>query len=196
MCSTPESLRSRSAGHPASRRVLAPLVLLVAAVGGCAQKPPQTYAPPPLIVDGAMQRREWERSVAYYPNGDTVSGNSRFPLRSDVNPGENEYGAAAYDIAASLAQTVALPFTYIFIPPFAPAVYHGEVIGPSYNAMPPMRPPSPVVNVDGVLVDRDTLEVRQAPKQAQDERYRHYGPMGPGDTDFESSQPVPAREWE
>ena len=195
MCSTPDRY--------ATRRRLMPLALLAAAAGasiaGCARPTPQpAYTPPPMLVDEAMQKRDWERSVAYYPNGDTVSGYNRFPIRSDAQVGEAEYTDAAYDIGASLVQTVALPFTYLFIPPFSRAVYTGEQIGPSYTAMPPMRP-GPTVEVDGLAVDRDTLEVIQAPRQtreAQQRRYERHGPMGPNDTDYMPSAPTPAREWE
>jgi len=169
-------------------------VLLAAVLGGCAQHAPQQATKPPLVVDAAMQRREWERSVAPYPNGDTVSGHNRFPFRTNSDPSQNEYALATYDIAASLAQTVALPFTYLFIPPFAKAVYHGEHPGPSYTLIPEMRPPNTTVNVDGLVVDRDTLEVRGRPQKQQDERYRVHGPMGPGDSEFDSSAPAPAAE--
>ena len=192
MCSTLDQPRSRTANA-------LPLLLLAGLlVGGCAQQVPQSYTPPPLVVDAAMQRREADRSVSWYPNGDTVSGHNRFPFRTNVPAGSNDYVGAAYDIGASLAQTVALPFTYIFIPPFAPAVYHGEVIGPSYTAMPPMRPPDPGVKVDGLVVDRDTLQVLSAPRKVEDTRYKRYGATGMGDTDFELTQPAeaPAREWE
>ena len=194
--STPDRTAARA---PAARRVLPIFLLggaLAGAAGGCAQRAAQPYTPPPLVVDEAMQRRDWERSVAYYPNGDTVSGHNRFPVRSDADVGQNEYGPALFDIGASLAQTVALPFTYLAIPPFAKAVYTGENIGPTYTAMPPMRPPSQTVMVDGLEVDRDTLEVRQAPKRDLGADNRRYGPLGPGDTEFDSNEPVPAREWE
>lgn len=174
------------------------LLLLVAALdGGCAGPKPQAYTKPPLIVDGAMQRREWERSVAAYPNGDTVSGHNRFPIRTGVRQGDSEFAAAVVDLGASMAQTVALPFTYFFIPPFSREVYTGEAVGPTYTAMPQMRPASTTVRVDGLEVDRDTLEVRSGARQAPDERYRRYGPMGPGDAEFDSNQPSPAQEqWE
>lgn len=177
-----------------TRRRLAGVALLAAALAGCAQQAPRQQTKPPLLIDDAMQRREWSRSVAPYPNGDTVSGPNRFPFRTNVESGENEYGAAAFDIGLSLAQTVALPFTYLFVPPFAKAVYHGEHPGPSYTLMPAMRPPDTTVNVDGLIVDRDTLEVKGHPQKQQDERYRRHGPMGPGDSEFESSAPAPAAE--
>jgi hypothetical protein len=177
-------------------RSLLAVVMVLAAVAGCAQERRQTPTPPPLVIDDAMKRREWERSVAAYPNGDTVSGHNRFPIRTDAGEDRTEYGAAVVDVAASLAQTVALPFTYIFIPPFAPAVYRGEDIPPTYTAMPPMRPAVRTVMVDDLTVDRDTLEIIARPKRQEDERYRRYGPMGPGDTEFMSSPPTPARDWE
>ena len=80
-----------------------------------------------------------------------------------------------------LPLTVALPFTYLFIPPFAKAVYTGEQIGPTYTGMPPMRPASNTVKVDGLEVDRDTLEIRAAPRQTEQETYRRSGPQGPSD---------------
>jgi hypothetical protein len=187
--------------HGRHRKALPPLLLLATVVaglaGGCAQQQ-QPYTPPPLVVDGAMQRREWDRSVSWYPNGDTVAGPTRFPLRSNVPEGSNVYAAASFDIVASLAQTVALPFTYIFIPPNAVEVYHGEVIGPTYTAMPPMRPPNPGVPVEGLVVHRDTLQVLSAPQKVQDRRFERYGATGMGDTDFELTEPAeaPAREWE
>lgn len=196
MCSTPDRLSARHAW----RRRTVPLALLAAAVGGslvgCAQRAPRVYTPPPMLIDEAIQMRDWERSVAYYPNGDTVSGHNRFPIRSDAQVGESEYTDAAYDIGASLVQTVALPFTYIFIPPFAPAVYTGEQIGPTYTAMPPMRPADTTVRVDGLVVDRDTLEVVATPRETLETRSERYGPQGPNDTEFMPSAPTPAREWE
>jgi hypothetical protein len=177
-------------------RSLLAVVMLLAAVGGCAQQQPQIYTPPPLIIDDAMKRREWEPSVALYPNGDTVSGHNRFPIRTNAEGERTEYGAAVFDVAASLVQTIALPFTYIFIPPFAKALYRGEDIPPSYTAMPPMRPPRKTVVADGLVVDPDTLETVAGPKKEEKERYQHYGPMGPGDTEFMSSPPSPAQDRE
>jgi hypothetical protein len=173
-------------------RLLLPLLAVTAGIGGCAQQQRQAYTPPPLVVDEAMQRRDFERSIAYYPNGDTVAGVNRFPLRSDADAvvGENRYAAAGYDLVASIGQTIALPFTYLFVPPFAPQVFHGDDVGPSYTAMPPMRPAKPLVNVDGVLVNPETLEV-QPPRESREQRH---GPMGPNDTEFMSSGPSPASE--
>jgi hypothetical protein len=94
------------------------------------------------------------------------------------------------DLGASMAQSIALPFTYLFVPPFAAQAYESDDIGPSYTAMPQMRPPKRLVNVDGVLADPETLEV-QPRRESQKQRY---GPMGPNDTEFMSSGPSPATE--
>jgi hypothetical protein len=188
------STKQKSADRKLPGR-LVPLALLAVVTTGCATKSQQP-TPSPLVVDEAMQHREWDRSVAPFPNGSTVSGHNRFPLRTESQPDDNEYALAAYDVGASLAQTVALPFTYLFIPPFAKAVYHGEVIGPSYTAMPVMRPADRTVNVDGLIVDRDTLEVRARPKQREDDRYKRYGAQGPTDTDFSANEPGPVEDFE
>jgi len=173
-----------------ARRLLLALLALSGGITGCAQPQQQAHTPPPLVVDEAMQMRDFERSVAYYPNGDTVSGIDRFPIRSTHNEGDNQYASAAFDLAASLGQTIALPFTYLFVPPFTRGVYHGDDVGPSYTAMPEMRLPRRVVTVDGLLVDPDTLEVLPPP---QPKEQRH-GPLGPNDSEFMSSGPAPATE--
>ena len=173
-----------------ARRLLLPLVALSGGMTGCAQPQQQVYTPPPMVVDGAMQLRDFERSVAYYPNGDTVSGVDRFPIRSTQGVGDNQYTSSAFDLAASFGQTIALPFTYLVVPPFTRGVYHGDNVAPSYTAMPHMRGPRRFVNVDGLQVDTETLEVLP-PRQSQEQRH---GPLGPNDTEFMSSGPAPAAE--
>ena len=173
--------------------------LTTLAISGCAQQQPQQATPPPMIIDEAMQKRDWEPSVAYIPNGDTVAGVNRFPLRSGGEYTEGatpDYAGAALDYGAHLVQTLALPFTYLFVPPFEPQVYRDEEIGPSHTGMPQMRPAPQPQRVDELEVNPDTLEVvpgRRSMEQ-QMEDYRRQGPMGPGDTEFMSSPPSPARE--
>jgi len=167
-------------------------------VTGCARQQPQQATPPPMIIDEAMQKRDWEPSVAYIPSGDVVAGVNRFPLRSGgeyTEGGTPDYAGAALDYGAHLVQTLALPFTYLFVPPFEPQVYRDEEIGPSYTGMPQMRPARQPQRVDDIEVDPDTLEVlpgRRSMEQ-QMEDHRRQGPLGPGDTEFMSSPPSPAR---
>lgn len=143
-------------------RKLLPLIVAASALLGCAQQRPAP-TPPPMVIDEAMQRRDFDRSVAHYPNGDTVAGVNRFPFRRRRPGGVNDYQGGAVDIVVSMAETVALPFTYLFIPPFEPQVSHGEDIPPTYTAMPPMHGPRQPVNAGGVPVNPDTLEPVTAP---------------------------------
>lgn len=198
MCSCAERIHTR--------RELRPLLLIavaltsLGAMTGCAQQQPRQATPPPMIIDEAMQKRDWEPSVAYIPNGDVVAGVNRYPLRSGGAYTEGatpDYTGAALDYGAHLVQTLALPFTYLFVPPFEPQVYRDEEIGPSHTGMPEMRPVRQPERVDNVEVDPETLEVvpgRGSTVEQQMEQHRRQGPMGPGDTEFMSSPPSPARE--
>jgi hypothetical protein len=198
MCSCLERMRGRAPAAICVRSAVLCAGALAVTFGaaGCAQKQQYAATPPPMVVDEAMQRRDWEPSVAYIPNGDTVAGVNRFPLRSAGYYGEGgtpDYVGAAGDVGLSIAQTFALPFTYILVPPFEPQVYRAEAIGPTYHGMPQMsagRGRKPV-RVDGVRVNPERLEV--LPPPAGEQRSPH-GPMGPGDTEFMSSPPSPAGE--
>src|SRR5947208_4697687 len=58
---------------------------VMAMLGGCQANVPAGVEPvqnKPLIIDEAMQRREWDRSVAYYPNGDTVAGGTGYMFQT------------------------------------------------------------------------------------------------------------------
>jgi hypothetical protein len=82
------------------------------------------------------------------------------------------------------------------VPPFEPQEYAAEALGPTHTGMPDMRPAGQgPARVDGVTVDRETLEVLPPPNaERQMEEYRRRGPLGPGDTEFMSSPPSPARQ--
>ena len=173
-------------------------------VGGCAQQ--KAAAPPaqPMEIDAAMQRRDWERSVAWYPNGDTVAGVNRFPLRSyGENHGDADYTNAGIDLLASLGQTVALPFTYLFVPPFEAQVFGDQTIPATHTAMPYMRPVVNTPEGPKTVARAEELERLESPEplpkpepERQPSRDPRRGPQGPGDSDFMSSPPSPAREWE
>src|SRR3954467_13332003 len=36
----------------------------------------------PLIVDEAMQRRDWDRSISFYPHGDTIAGGTGYMFQT------------------------------------------------------------------------------------------------------------------
>ena len=196
------SLTPKPKPRRSTASVLAALPLLAAALAGvgagtgCA---PQQHAalPPekPMAIDAAMQRRDWERSAAWYPNGDTVAGVQRYPLRSGGgSPGTPDYANAFYDLLASAGQTVALPFTYLFVPPFAPQVFTGEKIPPTFTAIPDMTPPGQATETAGVATDREeTLERLESPQplpRPGPPPEQRRGPLGPGDSEFMSSPPT------
>ena len=176
----------------------------VVAGAGCAQQ--KAAAPPaqPMEIDAAMQRRDWERSVAWYPNGDTVAGVNRFPLRSyGENHGDGDYTNAGLDLLASLGQTVALPFTYLFVPPFEAQVFGDQTIPATHTAMPFMRPVVNTPEGPKTVARAEELKRLESPEplpkpesERQPSRDPRRGPQGPGDSDFMSSPPSPAREWE
>ena len=195
----PQRLERNRGQSPARTRaaLAAALCLLASVLTGCAPQQPAAAPPAPaMAIDAAMQRRDWEPSAAYYPNGDTLAGVQRYPLRSQGGaPGTPDYPNALFDLAASAGQTIVLPFTYLFAPPFAPQVFTGEAIRPSYTAMPDMAPPVQATAYGQVQpVQEDRLRQLESPQplpQPAPEREHRRGPLGPGDTEFMSSPPTP-----
>ena len=177
-------------------------------VGGCTQRPAAAPPQQPMEIDAAMQRRDWERSVAWYPNGDTVAGVQRFPLRTygssyAGDAAGPDYTNAALDVLAAAGQTIALPFTYLFVPPFEAQVFSDETVPPAYTAMPYMRPVIQTADGPQTVTRAEELERLESPEplpkpeaERQPARDPRRGPQGPGDSDFMSSPPAPAREWE
>lgn len=183
---------------PALFLTLALLASTLAGPGCAMQQPPPAAAPPaaPMEIDPAMQRRDWERSAAWYPNGDTVAGVQRYPLRAQGgNPGTSDYANAVYDLAASVGQSIVLPFTYLFVPPFAPQVFTGENIPPTYTAMPDMAPPMRDTGYGPVPTGSEErlrrLESPEPLPRPAPPRDLRRGPLGPGDSEFMSSPPTP-----
>jgi hypothetical protein len=168
----------------------------VVSATGCTQQQPAAPVPAPMEIDAAMQRRDWERSAAWYPNGDTLAGVNRFPIRSQGgNPADNDYVNGVLDLGASIAQTIALPFTYLVVPPFAPQVYTGEPIPPTHTGSPSLLPPTRNARYGQVVpAPEDQLQRLQSPEPLPPPvppREQRRGPLGPGDSEFMSSPPTP-----
>jgi hypothetical protein len=89
----------------------------------------------PLVVDEAMQIRDWDRSTSVYANGATVAGATRLTFEPS-DDGPINYAA---DPAIGLTNFVIIPFTYFWIPPFTKIEYHGAIIPPTYMAVPPAQ---------------------------------------------------------
>ena len=180
------------------RAVVIAIVMTAGAVSatGCARQQPAPAVPAPMEIDAAMQRRDWERSAAWYPNGDTLAGVNRFPIRSQGgDPADNDFANAALDMGASIAQTMALPFTYLVVPPFAPQVYTGEAIPPTHTGMPSLLPPSRDTRYgQAVPGPEERLQRLESPEPLPPPvppREQRRGPLGPGDSEFMSSPPTP-----
>ena len=92
----------------------------------------------PMLVDEAMQQREWDRSTAVYQNGDTVAGftGRRYEPKPEFTEG---YAGRLVDAAVGLGNTVILPFTMLQTPPWKGVSYQGVITPPSHHAVPPVE---------------------------------------------------------
>jgi hypothetical protein len=90
----------------------------------------------PLVVDEAMQRRDWDPSVVYYPNGAAIAGyggasfeqNRRIPddFRRVTDP------------AIATGNILLLPVTVPLNLRHDPRAFPGASIPPTYTAQPPL----------------------------------------------------------
>jgi hypothetical protein len=139
---------------PARRRTGAQLALALAAgsalAAGCQRAPkpaPEPVSTSPMVVDEAMQYRDWPRATAYFQAGGVDAGATRFPYnpqttgdgagRATLGP---ERRNSLLDTAAFVVQVAKLPFTYVRQPPFVDKNYRGVMYDPTYTAMPVLPP--------------------------------------------------------
>lgn len=96
--------------------------------------PPDELNDSPLVVDGAMQLRDWQRGEAQYANGDTPAG----PIGFNYEPAWNQsaYRYPMIETPLFIVQTVLLPVTLTMTPPWTEKTWTGATIGTTYNAMP------------------------------------------------------------
>ncbi len=92
----------------------------------------------PLIVDEAMQRRQWPRTVARFQNGETPATPTGFLLQH--NPRAPKWAPALTDGPLFVANIFAIPVAYAFTPAWQTVIYPSGVTEPSYNAMPQLPP--------------------------------------------------------
>jgi len=127
-------------------RFSASVLLLTAAASalcGCVMtQPPQYKAEAlqtdPVIVDPAMERRGWDKSVAYYQNGSTVAGTTRWVFAPE--PGSSKPRRLWLEPSLFFVNAAVLPFTYVFAPPGTQREYRGSVTEPSYTLNPALPP--------------------------------------------------------
>jgi hypothetical protein len=86
----------------------------------------------PLLVDEAMQIRDYDRSTAVYANGGVVAGSPRLTFE----PKDDTRLNYAVDPAIGLTNFVIIPFSYFWIPPFKEIEHHGAIVPPTYTAQP------------------------------------------------------------
>lgn len=123
------------------RNVATAVAVVVLGLLGC-QRANQTQVavlnPTPIVEDEAMKLRQWSPSSARYPNGQTVAGPTLFAL--EPRRGMPEYRYLYTDAGVYLGNVFMLPYRFYQIPPWREVIYPGEVIGPSFTAMPPLPP--------------------------------------------------------
>ena len=90
----------------------------------------------PLIVDEAMQKRDWDRTTAFYANGDTVAGGYGYMFRThETIPDPYK---RVVEPAMATANIALLPIGIFVNSPFSTEVYQGVIIPPTHTAMPPL----------------------------------------------------------
>ncbi len=89
----------------------------------------------PLVVDEAMQKRDWDRSVARYANGDTLAGPDLIVFD---NTTPDPYMRLTDPVISTINDSL-VPVTTILFPPWKDVIYQGVQTPPTYTAQPAWR---------------------------------------------------------
>src|SRR4051812_40742273 len=116
-------------------------VAAAAVLGGCQTIPPphnEKLNDQPVANDPATQYREWDHTTSWYANGATVAGPTGYwyQVSEDLPEG---YQRVVEPLVATMNMAT-LPVTTVVEPPWKVKVYHGAIVPPTYNAMPPLAP--------------------------------------------------------
>lgn len=111
---------------------------LIVGLTGCQEKATSMrgeVSTDPLVVDSAMQQRQWEPTTAFYETGSTFNGTTGFAY--EPIPGKPRFTYLYADIGTFVANFATSPYTLL--------VADGNASGaaklpPSYTANPPMPP--------------------------------------------------------
>jgi len=90
----------------------------------------------PLVVDEAMQIRDWDRSTNYYANGATIAGGTAYCW--ETADWVNEDHRRFVDAPVAVLNFVSMPVGLFVNSPFEKQVIHGEIVPPSYTGQPPL----------------------------------------------------------
>jgi hypothetical protein len=100
--------------------------------------PPEPLNAAPLHVDAAMQRRDWDPSVATYKNDTVMAFPDYAPLRSRAVTNNAE--TVVTDTPIFLVNVLYIPVGIFIDPPFKMVGYKSLMVEPTYTAMPPQKP--------------------------------------------------------
>lgn len=124
------------------RRVPASLLALLLLAVGCSTQQTPKMEPvnqTPIVGDPALAlRADWPQSTSHYANGDTAAWSTRFPY--DLNRQNPTAASIFLEPVMFVGQTLFLPVQLVANPPFAPRVYFGAELPPTYTAQPPVPP--------------------------------------------------------
>src|SRR5688500_15315317 len=125
-------------------------------IAGCQgishEQPPAPVNDTPLVVDEAMQIRDWDRSTNYYANGATVAGGTGYvwEVADWVNPGHRRF----IDAPVAVLNMVSMPVGLFVNSPFGTRAYRGETVPPTYTGQPPLPgEPVPVSRAEPDVVE-------------------------------------------
>src|SRR5688500_17907723 len=119
-------------------------------IAGCQgishEQPPAPVNDTPLVVDEAMQIRDWDRSTNYYANGATVAGGTGYVWETAdwVSPGHRRF----VDAPVAVLNFASMPVGLFVNSPFGKQVARGETVPPTYTAQPPLPGEPMPVNSD------------------------------------------------
>ncbi len=91
----------------------------------------------PLIVDEAMQQRQWTRSVARFQNGETPAAPTEFVWQHPQDT--PKWVPVVTDGPLFLLNVFSMPVAFVFTPPTERVIYPAGVVEPSYTAVPPTK---------------------------------------------------------
>ncbi len=113
---------------------------MTACIVGCQRNIPNTAVKlnsTPLIIDDAMQTRDWDKQVCYYGNGDTVAQGTGYMFQTHETVPEDWRRLA--DPAVATMNELLMPVGMFVNNAFKnDQVYQGDIVPESYTTQPPL----------------------------------------------------------
>ena len=129
MCSTRNALR------------LPLFAILALSLTGCGFQQARTRVKPdplndsPLVVDEAMQKRDWERTSAYYAPPVVVAGPTWLTFRGDEKAERTDLITDPFIFGVNV---LASPYAAVRDPQWEAVEHRGATVPPTHHAMPPL----------------------------------------------------------